>query len=560
MSGMLRRPPPSSRLPALALALSLPACQAVIEAPGGGPGAGVGGAAPSEPPATAGAGAAGDQAGPASFTHSSGLRRLTRVEYQNTARSLVGAGVACEAQPKETIIEGHGQIAAAQKTGYEDVDAYYGLGEVIANQVGDALTQSLSCSDAACFKVWASGFLAQAFRAPLESATEERYLSIFDDEEAGATLEERLRTFVTSVLSSPYFLYRREIGEGAGAERQLNPHEIAARLSYLVWQDTPDATILERASAGGLKEATERGDELDRMLQDPRAERGLRGFALDWLGLFENALVKKDAALLAESVAELPALAERSFELTVWDTLGAADARFTDLFRLDQFYADDAIAALLGVDTAGSEMQKVPFPISQRQGILTHPLVIGAHSKESGASPFPIGQFIFENVLCKEIPPPIPGIPTVEAGSSAQTLREKLEELTQGQPCATCHTQIGPPGFAFLPFDPIGRYSAADGQGRPYDTAGELVLPSVEQPVPFADVSELSRILGEQPDVARCVAKRLFRFGYGRFEGAGDEGELAALEGDAVATNAGVRALLTQLVTSPSFAKVRVKP
>jgi hypothetical protein len=205
-------------------------------------------------------------------------------------------------------------------------------------------------------------------------------------------------------------------------------------------------------------------------------------------------------------------------------------------------------------------MQKVGFSISERQGILTHPLVIGAHSKESGASPFPIGKFIFENVLCRKIPPPSPGIPTVDAGSSAQTLRQKLEELTQGQPCASCHRQIGPPGFAFLPFDPIGRYSAADGQGRPFDTTGELLLPSVEEPVPFADVSELSRLLGEQTDVARCVAKRLFRFGYGRFEAEDDTAELGTLEADAVATSAAVRALLTRLVTGSGFAQVRVKP
>ncbi len=530
---------------------ALLACQGSIEGTAALPGA----AAAGGPAGSAGSTGVGNVV--ASLEHSAGLRRLTRVEYQNTVHSLLGADVSRDVLPKETLVEGHGQIAAAQKTGYEDIDAYYAQGDGVAVQVEATLSQSLGCNSAECFRDWAGRFLTLAFRAPPSADTLQRYLAIFDDVEAGETWDQRLETFLATVLSSPYFLYRQEIGRGAG---ELDAYEIATRLSYLIWQDTPDSQLLDKAAAGGLTSAADRQAELSRLLAEPRAELGLRGFTLDWLGLFENALGKKSPTVLTGTAPELPTLAERSFELTVQDALGQPGARFTDLFTLPGFFAESSLSAIIGADNAGPEMQKVVFPAGERLGILTHPLVLAAHSKESGASPFSIGKFIFENVLCKKIPPPIPGIPTVDSASSAQTLRQKLEELTQGQPCATCHSQIGPPGFAFLTFDPIGRYAATDGQGRPFDTAGDLLLPSVEAPVHFEDVAELSTILGEQPDVARCVAKRLFRFGYGRFEAAEGEPDLAGLEEQAVATNADVRTLLSALVTSDGFGKVRVKP
>lgn len=251
---------------------------------------------------------------------------------------------------------------------------------------------------------------------------------------------------------------------------------------------------------------------------------------------------------------------QRSFELTIAALLGAPAARFTDAFRTDHFFADDALAKILGLPSGPAQFEPVAFATQERLGILTHPLFIGAHSKEGGPSPFPIGKFVYQNVLCKHIPPPLPGIPSLSDDSSAQTLRQRLEGLTKDQPCITCHSQIGPPGFAFLPFDPIGRYSQNDALGRPYDTQGALLLPSLAEPVAFRNVSELSQVLADEPDVARCIGKRLFRFGLGRFEASADAAALQALESEAVSNGTEVSALLGALVRSPSFSQVRVRP
>lgn len=539
----------------LSVALFAAACTGSI-------GAGTGGGGPddSAPNASEPAPGAPGNAGP--FTNSSGLRRLTRTEYTNTIRSLFGVEVDRSTLPKETLIDGHSQIAGAQKTGYEDVEQFYTWGDQIGAQVAQRFVAESQCSEQACLTVWASELLDRAFRTSVPDALRERHISALVAPESGETTEDRVRTFVSAVLSSPYFLYRREIGAAEQGEtsRLLHGDEIAARLSYLVWQDTPDDELLALAAQGSLGDAVVRGAQLERMLADARAPQGLRGFVSDWMGVFDNALGRKNAALLAQVTPEFPEVAERTLGLMIDATLAPVDARFSDLLSTDQFVADATLAAVLGLDVALDGFQKVTVPVDQRRGILTHPMVIGAHSKESGPSPFPIGMFVYENVLCEDIPPPIPGIPTLDSeGSAGQTLRQTLESLTQDAPCSNCHVRIGPPGFAFLTFDPIGRYHAADGQGRAYDTAGKLTLPDSSETVPFANASELSAVLAEDPATARCVARRLFRWSFGRFESSADAATLQSFESVAVNTRAGVRDLLRAIVESPEFVRVRVK-
>lgn len=499
------------------------------------------------------------------FATSSGLRRLTRNEYANTVRSLFGVEVARSEQPKETIIEGHSQIAAAQKSGYADTEQYYALGEAIALKATPKVLGQLGCSDNACLANWGTELLHSAFRQPAPEAVKARYLAILSAEQAGATNEERVHTFISSVLSSPYFLYRQELGSGpaarAGGQRELSSYEVASRLSYLVWQDTPDQELLAAALQGTLAEPAARLTQLERLLADKKAQQGMRGFVFDWMGLFEDALSKKDAALLAGTSPTFSEEAEQGLSLLLDDLLSQPGAKFSDLLRTDQVMANAGLAQVLGLDARPTGFQKLSAPLEQRRGILGHPLVIAAHSKESGRSPFLLGKFIVENVLCQKIAPPPAAVPKVDGeDAAARTLRQSLEGLTQDQPCLGCHRQIGPPGFAFLSFDPIGRFQPNDPQGRPYDTAGELALPSVSQAVPFTNASELSAVLAEEPDVARCLARRLFRWSVGRFEAAGDKPALDALESEAIATNAGVSALLRRVVSAEDFTRVSVKP
>ena len=53
-------------------------------------------------------------------------------------------------------------------------------------------------------------FGLRAFRQPLDDAKVARYEKLFA---SGATFEQGLELTITAMLQSPYFLYRRELGE-----------------------------------------------------------------------------------------------------------------------------------------------------------------------------------------------------------------------------------------------------------------------------------------------------------------------------------------------------------
>lgn len=511
--------------------------------------------------ATLGSPEESNEASTRAFSLSAGLRRLTQAEYIRTLESLLGVKVDSKLVPRELLVRGHSQIGPVQRTGYGDIEAYYGLALSAAEQAVPRLLAETNCSEAECVEKWLAGFLPRALRVPVTSDVLADYASLLDAPDAGSGLQERLVTLLAAVFTSPTFLYKQEIGEVPSAEGGvlLAPHELATRLSYLVWQSEPDAELL--ALGEQLRDPEVRLDQLQRMLADPKARPGLRHFVQDWMGAFENKIPSKDVGVLSGLSSTVAASAERSFELFVdAELFGTSSGRFAQLLTSDRLFVDAALAPIYDLENIGAEFQEVTVQAPERRGMLAHPFIISAHSKESGASPFPIGKFLYENLLCETIPPPPAGIPAVpEDAESEMTLRQRLEDATKGEPCHSCHERIGPPGFAFLQFDPVGRFNALDGLGRPYDTAGLLVLPDRAEPVPFNGVSELSKVLSEDPVVADCLARRMFRWAYGRFEGHADKATLKELTEVSVDTATSVEGLLRAVVASPSFAQVELE-
>ena len=498
------------------------------------------------------------------MTASSELRRLTRAEYTNTVYDLLGVDLSADDRPKELVIQGHSEIAAGQKIGYEDSSQYLNLGDKVASSAAAKIDADMKCADAACYKIWATGFLLRAFREPSSSALLDRYTAILSSTAAGATHVERVTAFLNAVLVSPHFLYRKELGTtavlGDATAKNMNAYHVASRLSYLAWQSMPDATLFAAAEKKTLLDPAVRKTELERMLKDKRAQKGLRAFVADWMGLFDNNLGKKATTVLTGTPSDLPQQAARAFDMLVDEVLTTgANPRFSDLLKTDQVFANAALARVLGVTATGTDLQRVQLPSKDRLGILTNPLVIAAHTKESGTSPFPIGKFVYENLLCEQIPSPPASVPKVEDEAAlATTLRQKLESITKDQPCASCHERIGPPGFAFLPFDPVGRFKNSDAKGRPYDTAGSLLFEG-SAPMPFSSAADLSTKLAARPEIQKCISRRMFRWAYGRFEADIDEAGLKTIENTAVTSGTGVAETLQQIVSAPIFGQVRVR-
>jgi hypothetical protein len=97
-------------------------------------------------------------------------------------------------------------------------------------------------------------------------------------------------------------LYRVELGEPVAPEDplyvRLDGHALASRLSYLVWNTTPDDELLDAAAAGELADEAGIAAQVDRLFASPRAQDGVIQLFVDMFDLDALLSLQKDAALL----------------------------------------------------------------------------------------------------------------------------------------------------------------------------------------------------------------------------------------------------------------------
>ncbi len=198
------------------------------------------------------------------------LRRLNRNEYNNTVYQLLGdaSRPGNDFTPDEES-NGFSNQAAAQTVSALLAEQYETAAEQLAlDNVDELLELAPSCagsSASACdgeARVFIEEFGLRAFRRPLTSEEVDAYTAVF---EIGTTLGDGsydgaagVRLVAESILQSPHFLYRVELGEPAepGEVTPLTSYEMASRLSYTIWGSMPDDELFQAAADGLLQDPT----------------------------------------------------------------------------------------------------------------------------------------------------------------------------------------------------------------------------------------------------------------------------------------------------------------
>jgi hypothetical protein len=485
-----------------------------------------------------------------------GLRRLTRLEYGLTVRDLLGVDGAEEQISDAGAVDFLSNNAHVQRVGLADLEAYARAAEKASTEALSDLVLPDGCvlasMSSACVTELLEGFLLRAFRRPATDEELARYGALFELLVPDAGSQEALRSVVESVLLAPHFLYRSEVGD---AEGRLGPYELASRLSYLLWSTMPDAQLFAAAGDGALDEADGLRVQIERMLDDPRAEVGTVRFVYEWLGLDGEQVSRKGADILQELPTTLQQQLEEETARFVIDVLLGPEPSLRTLLTADYTFANETVATLYGLsDVSGDDFHRVTLDARERRGILTQPLLIASHSKESGYSAVQMGRFVRERLLCQDVQPPPPGVDTTLAEADASLpFRERFEQHEANPGCAACHTFLDPPGFAYLPYDPIGRYRTADPAGNVFDTAGELSELDGDS-VPFEDATSLIDALAESDAVYACFVRRHLQFAFGRTLAEQDLPLYHALADALVASNGDFVTYISQLVRSPEFA------
>ncbi|MEC7566440.1 MAG: DUF1588 domain-containing protein [Planctomycetota bacterium] len=136
-------------------------------------------------------------------------------------------------------------------------------------------------------------FLPRAFRRPVDTKTLDRYTSYaVGHMTRGLNLTDSMKKVVSAILSSPKFFYRTWSVETE--ERQF---EVASKLSYTLWGSCPDDMLLGLAAQGQLSDEKVLRQTIARMMQDPKIERFLDSFPVQWMQLETLMAVTPDPAI-----------------------------------------------------------------------------------------------------------------------------------------------------------------------------------------------------------------------------------------------------------------------
>lgn len=489
------------------------------------------------------------------------IRRLTAAEFTHSVTDLLGA-VTLSPIETDSLLSGFFSVGnATVAVSPAGVSLYEkALDQATTQAFSDPVRAAtvVSCvpaviDDMVCFRDALAGFGRRAWRRPLTAPELDRYLAIATSvaTETGDSVA-GLRHAVWGLLESPNFLYRVEIGELEGDRLRYTSYEMASRLSYTLWNTTPDEPLLDAAERDELITADGVLAQAQRMLADPRARQGVENFVTELYSLWTLPDLLKDSQTFPEWTGSLRAAIRDDLLGRINDIVFTAPGDFLSLYDSNKVFVNNELARLYGLpETDPDVLRAVDLPADGlRRGLIASAGVLAMNSLPARTSATKRGHFISDALLCRPVPPPPPDVnldlDKDQVDMGPQTLRQKLERHRADPACAGCHALTDPMGLALENFDTLGKFRADD-QGLVIDASGQL------DGTPFINGNELAGLLRDHPDAPGCLVKKLYTYVTGRLPVLSEREILAALEDDLTAEDNRFDQLLLALVTQEAF-------
>ena len=467
-----------------------------------------------------------DHAGPAGGPVA--LRRLNAAQYRAAIAEAFGDDIEVtgrfepEVRRSGLLAVGNAQVTVSA-AGFEGYEA---LARNIAEQiVAPERRDRLPCRPAApsgpddpCAEAFVREAGSKLLRRTLDEAdVARRVAAAADAATARGDFYAGLELATISLLVAPEFLFRVEQTEptpGAPGQQRLTADTLAGRLSYFLWNAGPDEALRAAAATDAILDDGVLAQHVDRLLDAPRFEAGVRAFFDDLLHLADVEALQKDLVrfpIFSQAVAR--DAREQTLRL-VADHLVARDGDYRELFTTRRSFMTRALGALYRVPVRSREWEAMEFPDGHpRAGLLSQASFLMLHAHAGRSSPTLRGEFLRESLLCGTVPPAPADVEFAlfndDQSAEHRTARERLEVHSTVPSCRGCHLMTDPIGLGLERFDGIGQYRTAENEA-PIDESGELDGRS------FADHVELGAALAEHPRLAPCLVENLYKYAVGR--------------------------------------------
>jgi len=450
------------------------------------------------------------------------FRLMSTYEYNNSIRDLLGLSGSVDVTtgriPPDIPINGYKTNANTVFTN-DYAKGYIVAAEAAADLVDNIFTLAPECDNIECF---VRSFGKRAYRRPLVDAEVADLVNLHSQEGDLGVL--------SSILSSPFMLYRSEAGELLeSGYYQLTDYEVASMLSYTFWGTTPDEDLLALADAGGLSNSAQISQQVEKMLSDPRAQDAFERFIRGWLDLDKEIKTNTiDDALKADMTQETLEFVSR----TVF-----GGGTYQELINADYSFMTERLAQHYGLSWPGGDgWQRVDYSgvNGERRGILGHAGILAKQSASEKTHPVKRGLFVRRSLLCQDFPPPPIGAELKPQEDPTLTVRERFELAHLQESCEACHQYIDGIGFGLENYNNLGLYvtteTTDDGQIKPIDSSGyigslnsaETFLSESEPVLEYDSMAGLTSLIADSSNSKACYARQWYRYSRGQREASED--------------------------------------
>jgi Protein of unknown function (DUF1592)/Protein of unknown function (DUF1588)/Protein of unknown function (DUF1585)/Protein of unknown function (DUF1587)/Protein of unknown function (DUF1595) len=493
-----------------------------------------------------------------------GLRRLTESQYRNSIADIFGAGIVVQGrfEPDRRVgglLAASGATLSITPAGFE---GYAKVADSIAKQVVDEKNRAklISCSpksdvapDRDCASQIISQYGLQLFRRPLSP---EELKTRLDAADTATRLSNSFYTGIgyslTTLLSAPDFLFRPEIAIRTAKGYTLDGYSRAARLSYMLWDTTPDAELLNAARTGVLDTEAGVKPQAARLMASPRLETGMRAFFSDFLELDTLGTITKDPTIYPKYNDQVAASAREETLRTAIDLTLKTDGDFRDIFTTRKTVINRQLAWIYDVpyNLDGGWMPYEFQEGSGRSGIVTQAAILSMFSHPGRSSPTKRGVALLDIFVCEPTPAPPANVDfsivNDTKNPARQTVRDRLMAHATDSACASCHTHSDPLGLALEQFDSVGERRLKY-DGHEIDVSASIANKH------FVGGTGLGQYLHDNPKVPACLVRKLYAYGVGADSEDMDKHAIQPFLDGFMAGGYRLPSLLKSIVTSPQF-------
>lgn len=408
----------------------------------------------------------------------------------------------------------------------------------------------------ACARTILTTLAHRAFRRPVTSADVEPLYAFYKKsrETQSGDFDSGIQAAIEAMLVAPDFLFRIERDPAAaaqtGAAHRVNDIELASRLSFFLWSTIPDAELLDLGERGRLKEPSVLEHQVQRMLDDPRADALVSNFVGQWLQLRNVETVKPDPVLFPfDEALRQSFLTETALFVS---SIFRENRSLLDLLSADYTFVNQRLAEHYGMPRVyGSQFRRVTLTDVNRRGLLGQGSMLTVTSYPNRTSVVLRGKWVLENLLGTPPPPPPPDVPELKAAPHGKVLsmREQMQAHRTNAVCAACHARMDSIGFALENYDGIGRWRHDDADA-PIDASGKL-----PDGTEFQGPAGLSQLLltTYRDDFVRTVTNKLLTYALGRGIEYYDLPTIRSIDREAARDNYRISSWILAIVKSTPF-------